>query len=140
MVAQRLVCRSAENSYAIGTPLSNSADTNREYAYFRAVGSFYPTEMTGILGLEPTECWKAGDSFQRRGHILRRPSSCWKLDSGCNDTEELDAHVNALLARLRGSVAQIVRDSLRDCKVLVAGYEQTCTSDLPHDELALLQR
>ena len=101
MVAQRLVCRSAENSYAIGTPLSNSADTNREYAYFRAVGSFYPTEMTGVLGLEPTECWKAGDSFERRGRILRWPSSYWKLDSGCNDTEEFDAHVNALLARLR---------------------------------------
>ena len=37
-----------------------------------------------------------------------------------------------------GSVAQIVRDSLCDSMVLVAGHEQTCTSDLPHDEPAIL--
>ena len=38
----------------------------------------------------------------------------------------------------RGSVAQIERDSLCDSMVLVSGYEQTHTSDLPHDELAFL--
>ena len=38
-----------------------------------------------------------------------------------------------------GSVAQIVRDSLRDSKVLVGLHEQAHTSDLPHDELARLQ-
>ena len=37
-----------------------------------------------------------------------------------------------------GSVAQIERDSLCDSMVLVSGYEQTHTSDLPHDELAFL--
>ena len=49
------------------------------------------------------------------------------------------AHLRQLVTS-KGSVAQIVGDSLGDSKVLVAGYEQTCTSDLPHDELALLQR
>ena len=39
-----------------------------------------------------------------------------------------------------GSVAQIARDSLRDSTVLVGVDEQAHTSDLPHDELALLQR
>ena len=39
-----------------------------------------------------------------------------------------------------GSVAQIVRDSLRDSTVLVGLHEQTHTPDLPHDELAFLQR
>ena len=42
--------------------------------------------------------------------------------------------------RLHGSVAQIVGDSLRDSMVLVAWHEQAHTSDLPHDELAFLQR
>lgn len=37
-------------------------------------------------------------------------------------------------------VAQIARDSPRDSMVLVAGHEQTHSPDLPHDELALLQR
>ena len=42
-------------------------------------------------------------------------------------------------AGVRGSVAQIFRDSLRDSKVLVGLDEQAHTSELSHDELAHLQ-
>ena len=45
-----------------------------------------------------------------------------------------------LLRLISGSVAQIVRDSLCDSRALVAGHEQTFTSDLPQDERAFLQR
>lgn len=38
-----------------------------------------------------------------------------------------------------GSVAQIVRDSLRDSMVLVGAHEQAQPPDLPHDELAILE-
>ena len=40
---------------------------------------------------------------------------------------------------MKGSVAQIFRDSLRDSKVLVGLDEQAHTSELSHDELAHLQ-
>lgn len=39
-----------------------------------------------------------------------------------------------------GSVAQIGRDPLFDSMMVVAEPEQTRTFDLPHDELAALQR
>lgn len=87
--------------------MSNSADRDREYAYFRVVGSFRPNEMTEVLGIEPSECWGVGDEFERRGHTFNRRSSSWKLDSERNDNETLDVHIKALLGKLRP-----VRDGL----------------------------
>ncbi|NIA68923.1 DUF4279 domain-containing protein [Pelagibius litoralis] len=84
-------------------------ETDREYAYFHAVGRDDPSEITEALGLQPDECWRVGDAFERRGHTLKRKSSCWRLKSGLEDTQSLDRHVDALLYRLRPH-----RDALLD--------------------------
>ena len=76
-------------------------ETDREYAYFHALGSDDPTAITKALSMEADESWRVGDAFDRRGHRLRRKSSCWRLKSGLEDTQRLDDHVDALLHRLR---------------------------------------
>jgi len=91
--------------------MSNSADPDREYAYFRATGSFEPSQVTKEIGLKPTEQWETGDEFDVRGNKLNRRSSCWKMDSGLLDTESLDNHINALLRILRPKRDGILRAS-----------------------------
>ena len=80
--------------------MTSPPETDREYAYFRVSGSFDPGEITNLLGMEPSEDWRVGDIFERRGHQFARRDSCWKLDSGLNDTHPLDLHLNALIKRL----------------------------------------
>jgi len=103
--------------------MSNSAATDREYAYFRAVGSFDPAEITKILGTEPNECWGTGDEFERRGHTFNRRSSSWKLESGHNDNEDLDVHISALLAKLRRQRDGLLRAStIAKLQIVCVGF------------------
>lgn len=81
--------------------MSSPPETDREYAYFRAIGSFNPEDVTKALSIEPNESWSTGDKFERRGHVFRRRGSNWKLDSGHLDTEELELHISTLLNKLR---------------------------------------
>lgn len=80
--------------------MASPPETDRQYAYFRAVGEDDPAEIISLLGFEPSECWRLGDVFERRGHSFRRRSSSWKLNSGLEDTEALDLHIDTLLRRL----------------------------------------
>ena len=91
--------------------MSNSADTDREYAYFRATGSFDPVQVTNEIGLKPTEQWKVGDPFEVRGNKLNRRGSSWKIDSGLRDTESLENHIEELLRILRPKRDGILRTS-----------------------------
>jgi hypothetical protein len=75
-------------------------ETDRQYAYFQAYGTGDPKDVTQILGIEPTECWKVGDEYERRGHTFKRRYSNWTLDSGHNDKQPLEAHIQALLQKL----------------------------------------
>lgn len=89
--------------------MSNSADTDREYAYFRASGSFDPVQITKELDMKPSESWKVGDEFEVRGTKLLRRGSCWKIDSQRPDTDSLDNHINTLLEILRPKRDRILR-------------------------------
>lgn len=80
--------------------MASPPETDRQYAYFRAIGEDDPAEITSLLGFEPNESWRLGDVFERRGHSFRRRSSSWKLNSGLEDTEALDLHIDALLRKL----------------------------------------
>jgi len=80
--------------------MSSPPETDRQYAYFRAIGEDDPAQITRLLGFEPSECWRLGDAFERRGHTFRRRTSSWTLNSGLQDTEALDLHIDALLRRL----------------------------------------
>ena len=91
--------------------MSNSANTDREYAYFRATGSFDPVQVTNELGLKPGECWKTGNEYVVRGKKLHRRSSCWRMESGLPDTESLDNHIKVLLRQLRPKRDGILRTS-----------------------------
>lgn len=75
-------------------------ETDREYAYFRAVGVFSPDEITQCLGIEPIECWEVGDKHERRGRTFKRRNSSWQIESGLLDTSPLNAHLDALLRKL----------------------------------------
>ncbi|MFK0689036.1 DUF4279 domain-containing protein [Mesorhizobium sp. IMUNJ 23033] len=89
--------------------MSSPPETDRQYAYFRAIGEDNPAEVTSLLGVEPNECWRTGDVFERRGHTFRRKSSSWRLDSGLEDTEALDRHVEALLTKLTPRKDELLR-------------------------------
>lgn len=74
--------------------------TDRQYARFVALGMGDPSEITQLLVIEPTESWKVGDKFERKGHSFERRSSMWLLASGHDDTHSLEDHIEALLRRL----------------------------------------
>jgi hypothetical protein len=115
-------------------------DTNREYAYFRAVGIFDPADITKAIGLEPTECWSLGDEFVRRGHTLTRRGSCWKLDSGLDDTNPLGQHVDALLRKLTPRRAGVLEAApMAKLQIVCVGYYYQSFSwelDFHHQQLA----
>lgn len=83
--------------------MSSPPETDREYAHLLAIGSFDPSEMTQLFGIEPNDSWKTGDCFERNGHNFKRRNSVWKLDSGLDDTAILNDHIAAFINRLRSS-------------------------------------
>ncbi|MHA7774178.1 DUF4279 domain-containing protein [Roseibium sp. M-1] len=82
-------------------------ETDREYAYFHAIGSEDATIVTGILKLEPSSVWNVGDTFEVKGNTHLRPGSSWRLDSGLLDRDPLSDHVAELLRRLEPKKNQL---------------------------------
>lgn len=75
-------------------------ETDREYAYFHAIGSEDATTVTDILKIEPSSVWNVGEPFEVRGRKHFRRGSSWRLDSRLTDRDPLGDHVDALLRRL----------------------------------------
>jgi len=69
--------------------------TRREYAYFSATGDGSPDIITRVLG-EPSQSWAVGDPGPGGPRKFMR----WKLESGLDDTEPLEKHIESLLAIL----------------------------------------
>ncbi|MEM9632284.1 MAG: DUF4279 domain-containing protein [Pseudomonadota bacterium] len=74
--------------------------TNRDYAYFHAIGSDDANEVSDLLKIVPDATWNVGDTFTVQGRTHHRRSSSWRLDSGLSDEIELSQHVQALLQKL----------------------------------------
>ncbi|MDF2235831.1 DUF4279 domain-containing protein [Albimonas sp. CAU 1670] len=74
--------------------------TDRFYAYFRVVDPSDPEEITRVLKIEPDKVWKRGDTFEVQDRLRRRRGSHWSIDSGLDDRQPLDDHLEALLWRL----------------------------------------
>lgn len=74
--------------------------TNRDYAYFHAIGSEDANGVTSLLKLQPDTVWNVGDPFEVKGRRHFRRGSNWRLESGLSDERELSEHVRALLQKL----------------------------------------
>ncbi|TXT37970.1 MAG: hypothetical protein FD138_520 [Planctomycetota bacterium] len=73
-------------------------DDNEYYAYFSVKGEFDPADITARVGVEPTECWRKGDTCPRR--LMERKFSRWCLHSRLSRDQTLEAHVVDVLAQL----------------------------------------
>lgn len=94
--------------------------TNREYAYFRVSGSGSHEIISKQLGWKPSEAWSEGD-IGRNGKIYQ--GMCWRLDSGLDDKQTLQQHLESLFLTLRLKES-IVRELSLDYDVSIqcVGY------------------
>ncbi len=80
--------------------MASPTQTDRQYAYFRAEGTDEPSWVSSRLDLTPDRCWCLGEPYERNGKVFTRRSSVWALDSGLDDTQPLNDHIETLLKRL----------------------------------------
>lgn len=115
--------------------MSSPPETDREYAYFRAVGAEDPGFVSDLIQLEPDEIWKLGEPFERRGHTFFRRSSQWKIDSGLTDQEPLSDHLSALLRLLEPKRDGLLRvkEKFKTQFVCVGYYYQSFSWELDFD-------
>jgi hypothetical protein len=94
--------------------------TNREYAYFHVTGPGHHEVITEKLSISPSEAWAEGDPRPRGGlyQFMR-----WQLNSGHDDMEPLEKHIESLLAIL-STRTQALRDLSADYDLTIqcVGY------------------
>ncbi len=73
-------------------------DDNEYYAYFSLNGSFGPADITARVGVEPTKCWRQGDTCPQT--LRERNSDRWCLYSRLGRDQTLEAHIVDVLAQL----------------------------------------
>ena len=81
--------------------------TNREYAYLFVSGGKNHESVSSALALAPSEAWNVGDTDPRRGRA--RKNVGWRLDSGLDDKQPLEQHIQSLL-----TVLSTRREALRE--------------------------
>ncbi|NYZ69659.1 DUF4279 domain-containing protein [Endozoicomonas sp. SM1973] len=96
--------------------------TNREFAYLRITGSGSHCKVTEVLGREPSEAWSEGDPRPRKGNYQ---FMCWRLNSGYDDREPLETHIEELLY-MCNAMGDKIRSLSPDYKVYI-----TCVGYLP---------
>ena len=89
---------------------------NEQYAYFSVVGDFDPVEISRMIGLQPTKCWKKGDT--NTATHRERTASRWSLQSRMPHTESLEAHINDVLAQLSTHPGGVKEASQRFCGIM----------------------
>jgi hypothetical protein len=78
--------------------MNNAPHTDREYAYISISGYGDYKTVSEILNLDPSDAWNIGDKKKRSPGTYA--ATRWRYDSGLNDTEELEKHVEVLLMLL----------------------------------------
>ena len=95
----------------------------REYAYFQVTGPGTHEAVTDCLGLRPDDAWNVGDINPRNGKA--RTFMSWCLNSGLDDTQPLNMHIENLFLYLHTKA---------DClRTLWVDYDLTlvCTGHFP---------
>ncbi|MBO9468445.1 DUF4279 domain-containing protein [Tropicibacter sp. R15_0] len=104
--------------------------TDRQYAYLSIIGTGPSSRITEILGLQPDDEWSEGDVEVRQGREKIRHFTNWKRSSGLRDTEDLNAHIRALLHQVdfnrRPKLMSLLGDY--DVKVVCVSYTWQCFS------------
>lgn len=103
--------------------------TYRQYAYLGIQGKGPAKKITDVLGINPDDEWSEGDPWQAKGLHKKRWFTNWKLNSGLPETEDLNAHVEAILGRLR--VRELALQSLvgdYDVRMILVSYNLQCFS------------
>jgi hypothetical protein len=79
--------------------------------------------VSSLMGVEPTKAWVKGDRYLSGSPAARRTHSRWSLSSGLRDTEPLEAHLVALLAKLEPLQSQLDQLKLRySAQIGIAQY------------------
>lgn len=103
--------------------------TYRQYAYLGIQGKGPAKKITDVLGIDPDDEWSEGDHWQTKGPHKKRWFTNWKLNSGLPETKDLNAHVEAILRRLR--VRELALQSLvgdYDVRMVFVSYNLQCFS------------
>jgi hypothetical protein len=115
--------------------MTSPPETDREYAYFQAVGVDDPKEISSALQMEPDSICKVGDEFERRGRTFQRRASSWRLDSGLTDRDPLSEHLKTLLWSLepKRDALFLIREKFKTQFVCVGFYYQNFSWELDFD-------
>ncbi len=78
---------------------------DKSYAYFALMGDdFDPSEITKVLGIEPTDSWSKGDTGK---HIQRLKYTCWELRSSRDESLNMNSLIKDVIDQLKGKECQI---------------------------------
>lgn len=86
-------------------------EPNEQYAYFSMTGDFDPGEISKVVGLAPTECWRKGDVNPRTQ--VERKFSRRSLYSRLARTCELEARIANVIEQLAENRSEFKNLSLK---------------------------
>lgn len=111
-------------------------ETDRQYAYFRAVGVGDAKNIDDLMKLDGGESWNVGDDFERLNRTYKRKYSCWQLNSGYDDTHRLEVHIEALLTNLdpKLDILNTIRAEYQLQIVCVSHAYQSFSFELPFEQ------
>lgn len=93
------------------------------------IGKGPAQKITDVLKITPDEYWSEGDPWKTKGPHKKRWFTNWKLNSGLPDTQDLNAHVGAILGRL--NTRELALQSLTgnyDVRMVLVSYNLRCFS------------
>jgi hypothetical protein len=103
---------------------------SNSYAYFAFKGdNFDPNEVTNLLGIEPTDSWRQGESGK---YIQRQKYSSWQLTSTFDELLNMDKLVNEVVSQLSDKVELI--NKLKDQYCLDTVLEVVMYIDINEEE------
>ena len=73
-------------------------EPNKQYAYFTITGDFDPADISDLVGVAPTECWRMGDVNPRTQ--MERTFTRWSLYSRLDRSQELEGHIGDVIEQL----------------------------------------
>jgi hypothetical protein len=79
--------------------LQPMTEPNEQYAYFTVTGDFDPSDISELVGVAPTECWRKGSV--NPGTQLERTFSRWSLYSRLERNRSLEDHIADVIQQLR---------------------------------------